>query len=246
MMSLTGPASSGKTARRSRNTARAMEIADQLRNEILAGRISVGERINEVRLSTKLNVSRTPVRSALHALSAEGLLDYECNRGFKVKEYTSKSLSEAYEIRAVLEGVACRFAAERGLSAKQKACFEKALQMGDSVVDRFHGSEDQIATYRAANVAFHETVLRAADNPILRKTIETTLTLPGATFRNIVSFSERSVRQRHDDHHGIYAALCAGDGWRAEFLMREHVSSIKRSQIKLSCHTESLHPIENT
>lgn len=209
-----------------------MDVADQLREEILTGRIGPGQRINEVHLSAKLEVSRTPVRSALHALSAEGLLDYECNRGFSVRNYTTASVSQAYEIRAALEGVASRFAAERGVSNLQRARFEGALREGDTVIASFCGSADQIAAYRAANVAFHDEVLRAADNPILRKTIEMTLALPGATFRNIVAFSERAVRQRHDDHHRIYAAICAGDGWRAEFLMREHVSNVKQAQIQ--------------
>jgi len=222
----------GAPVRRSRSTARSMDVADQLREDILSGRIRAGQRINEVHLSAKLAVSRTPVRSALHALSAEGLLDYECNRGFSVRDYTTGSVSEAYEIRAALEGVASRFAAERGVSDSARAQFEGALRTGDAVIASFRGSADQIAAYRAANVAFHDAVLHTADNPILRKTIEMTLALPGATFRNIVSFSEREVRQRHDDHHRIYAAICAGDGWRAEFLMREHVSNVKQAQIQ--------------
>jgi GntR family transcriptional regulator of vanillate catabolism len=231
---MTSPALSagGQPVRRSRGTARSMDVADLLREDILTGRICAGQRINEVHLSARLEMSRTPVRAALHALAAEGLLDYECNRGFTVRDYSPGSVAQAYEIRAALEGVASRFAAEHGLTADQRLRFDAALRAGDAVIAAFTGSAEQIAAYRAANVQFHDAVLDAADNPILRKTIEMTLALPGATFRNIVSFAEREVRQRHDDHHRIYAAICAGDGWRAEFLMREHVSNVKAAQIQ--------------
>lgn len=231
MNSPTDPARA-RPARRSRSTAISMHVADQLREDILTGSVPAGQRINEVRLSARLEVSRTPVRAALHALAAEGLLDYECNRGFTVRDCSAGSVSDAYEIRAALEGVASRFAAERGLTDSQRVMFEQALRAGDAVITRFTGTTDQIAAYRAANVQFHEAVLQAADNQTLRRAIEMTLALPGATFRNIVAFTEREVRQRHDDHHRIHAAIRAGDGWRAEFLMREHVSSVKQSQIQ--------------
>jgi GntR family transcriptional regulator of vanillate catabolism len=50
--------------------------------------------------------------------------------------------------------------------------------------------------------------------------------------RNIVAFEHRDVRRRHDDHHRIYEAVVAQEPWRAEMLMREHVSSIKTSLIR--------------
>jgi GntR family transcriptional regulator of vanillate catabolism len=47
-----------------------------------------------------------------------------------------------------------------------------------------------------------------------------------------VAFEHRDVRRRHDDHHRIYEAVIAQEPWRAEMLMREHVSSIKTSLIR--------------
>ena len=54
---------------------RALSVMDQIREAILGGSIGAGERLNEVRLSKTLAVSRTPVRAALQALAGEGLLD---------------------------------------------------------------------------------------------------------------------------------------------------------------------------
>ena len=215
-----------------RDGPRALMIADHVRDAILSGALPSGHRVNEVHLARELGVSRTPIRAALHALGAEGLLDYAANRGFTVRAYGIESIAEAYEIRAVLEGLACRFAAQRGIASAERAAFDAALREGDAIIAAFRGTPEQVAAYRAVNVAFHDTVLRAAGNAMLTDTVRMTLTRPGATFRNIVTFTERDVRSRHDDHHRIFEAMAAGDGWRAEVLMREHVSSVKQSQLR--------------
>jgi len=66
---------------------------DQIREAVLNGSVAAGERLNEVRLSRALAVSRTPVRAALQALVGEGLLDYAPNRGFSVREFPLDALS---------------------------------------------------------------------------------------------------------------------------------------------------------
>jgi GntR family transcriptional regulator of vanillate catabolism len=56
--------------------------------------------------------------------------------------------------------------------------------------------------------------------------------VPVSSSRNIVAFEHRDVRRRHDDHHRIFEAVMARDPWRAELLMREHVSGVKASLIR--------------
>ena len=84
---------------------RALSVMDRVREAVLDGSISAGERLNEVQLSKTLAVSRTPVRAALQALAGEGLLDYAPNRGFTVREFPLPAIVDAYDIRASLEGV---------------------------------------------------------------------------------------------------------------------------------------------
>src|SRR5260370_36822787 len=99
---------------------RALSVTDQIREAILGGSIGAGERLNEVRLSKTLAVSRTPVRAALQALAGEGLLDYAPNRGFTVREFPLSPIVHAYDIPASLEGPAARFAAGRGFHSGEK------------------------------------------------------------------------------------------------------------------------------
>lgn len=206
-----------------RGAPRSISSADRVREAILSGEFAAGERLNEVHLSRALGVSRTPTRAALHALAAEGLVDYARNRGFSVREFPPQAVLDAYEIRASLEGLACRFAAERGLSDEQNAAMRQALNDGDSVLQHEKFTEADLVAYRAVNVAFHDTILAAAQNRMLAEAVRMTLNMPGSTHRHIVSFTHRDVRRRHDDHHRIYALIDAGHGWRAELVMREHV-----------------------
>ena len=206
-----------------RSAPRSISAADQIREAILAGAFSPGERINEVHLSRSLGVSRTPTRAALHALAAEGLVDYAHNRGFTVREFPLHAVLDAYQIRATLEGLACRFAAERGLNSDQRLAMENALRDGDAILLHDPLTEADLAAYRDINVAFHDTILAAAQNRMLTESVRMTLNMPGSTHRHIVSFVHKDVRRRHDDHHRLYELILAGQGWRAEALMREHV-----------------------
>ena len=216
----------------SRAGNRSLSVMDQIREAILGGSVSAGERINEVRISKMLDVSRTPVRAALQALAGEGLLDYAPNRGFTVREFPLDAIVDAYEIRAALEGVATRFAAERGLNADERAVIERSLVAGDKLLERGSFEAGDLTLYRGINGDFHDTLLGAARNRMLAEMIRICHHVPMSSSRNIVAFEHRDVRRRHDDHHRIFDAIMAREPWRAELLMREHVSGVKASLIK--------------
>jgi GntR family transcriptional regulator of vanillate catabolism len=211
---------------------RALSVMDQIREAILGGMVNAGERLNEVRLSRTLSVSRTPVRAALQALAGEGLLDYAPNRGFSVREFPLDAIVDAYDIRASLEGLAARFAAERGLSPDERLVVERSLVAGDKLLERGSFEAGDLTIYRGINGDFHDTLLAAARNRMLAEMIRICHHVPVSSSRNIVAFEHRNVRRRHDDHHRIYDAVMSREPWRAEMLMREHVSSVKASLIK--------------
>jgi GntR family transcriptional regulator of vanillate catabolism len=211
---------------------RALSVMEQIREAILQGAAAAGERLNEVRLSRTLNVSRTPVRAALQALAGEGLLDYAPNRGFTVREFPLDAIVDAYDIRASLEGLAARFAAERGLGVDEKAIIVRSLAAGDKLLERGSFEPGDLTIYRGINGDFHDTLLAAARNRMLAEMIRICHHVPVSSSRNIVAFEHRDVRRRHDDHHRIFEAVMARDPWRAELLMREHVSGVKASLIR--------------
>jgi GntR family transcriptional regulator of vanillate catabolism len=84
-----------------------------LRERILHGEFSPGERLTELGLVSLLQASRTPIRLALERLANEGLLDVIPTGGFRLRSFSLVDVWDAIEIRGVLEGTAVRFAAER-------------------------------------------------------------------------------------------------------------------------------------
>jgi GntR family transcriptional regulator of vanillate catabolism len=90
----------------------------ELRRRILSGQVAPGERMVELELSAQLAVSRTPIRIALGELEKEGLLERLPTRGFRVRQFSVDEITNAVDVRGVLEGMAARQAAERGITPK--------------------------------------------------------------------------------------------------------------------------------
>ncbi|MEE1941729.1 GntR family transcriptional regulator [Streptomyces sp. TRM 70361] len=123
-----------------RSTLRA-QVADALRDEVLAGRLPAGKGFTVKEIAEQYGVSATPVREALVDLSAQGLLDVEQHRGFRVHVFTPDDYRAMVEARGlVIEGVFRRSAAlagpvpggERLTSVRRRAeAAERAALAGD-------------------------------------------------------------------------------------------------------------------
>src|SRR4030095_5404153 len=88
-------------------------VSDQIRGQILDGKLKPGERLVEDKLSVELAVARGAVREALRGLSMEGLVRLEPNRGASVAEVTPELVAELVEVRTLLEALNARLAARR-------------------------------------------------------------------------------------------------------------------------------------
>jgi len=88
-------------------------VVDALREKILSGAIAPGERLVEGRLSEEFSVSRMPVREALRQLAACGLVTIEPRRGASVTQFERGQLRELVEVRATLEALNAKLAAQR-------------------------------------------------------------------------------------------------------------------------------------
>ena len=99
----------------------ALSVADLLRAEITAGRLLPGEALRQDEVAGRFGVSRIPVREALRALQAEGLVDYAPNRGAAVARISTEEMLEMLEVRIALECHALRLAVPRMADADAEA-----------------------------------------------------------------------------------------------------------------------------
>ncbi|HYF20738.1 MAG TPA: GntR family transcriptional regulator [Ramlibacter sp.] len=210
--------------------ARPGSLVETLRALILDGELEPGSRINEIALSSRFNVSRTPIRSALQTLAGEGLLEYTPNKGYAVPSYALADILDAYEIRAMSEGLAARLAAERGLPEESQVLLADALSEGDRL---FSGDgADARTTYAAINETFHSVIQDGARSRLLQDVIRLCRRVPQTGARNLVAFSSEEAAKRHQQHREIFEAIVSREPLRAEALMRQHVLNVRTAVMR--------------
>ena len=94
------------------NQSLEVQVFSYIEDGILSGRYKSGEQLTELGLTKEIGVSRTPIRSALHRLSEEGLVELTPNRRVVVLGVTKDDVIDTYKIRIRLEGLASRLCAE--------------------------------------------------------------------------------------------------------------------------------------
>lgn len=196
--------------------------AQILRERILEGSILPGTTLRQDALAQDLGVSRTPLRTALAELARDGLVTYEANRGYAVRAFDITDIRAAFEVRAMLEGLACRLAASV-ISPAQLERLAACVALGDALLSKGRLEPADLAPYRRMNVDFHETIISASANPWISDFVNRTHNVPLASDRVFLWDDYAIIHRSHDDHHRILKALRAGQAMRAESLMWEHV-----------------------
>jgi GntR family transcriptional regulator of vanillate catabolism len=206
-----------------------------VREMILRGRLQPGQRVTEVMLAQMLGMSRTPVRQALPVLAREGLLVESGTRGYLVRTFTRTDILDAIDLRGVLEGFAVRRICERGASPALLQQLQGCLEEGDRIFRKRHLVDSDQAAFGAMNDRFHSALLAAADSPIIAGALASNDCIPFAS-AGAIAFDATDLQAMFDalyfahmQHHAIYDALEGGQSVRAEFLMCEHVNTVKSS-----------------
>ena len=190
-----------------------------LRAAIVNGRLQPNQRLVEADLSRTFGLGRSAVRTALARLEQEGLVEHERHRGSRVRLVGEREAVEILETRAVLEGLAVRYAALRASSEDVTALRAIVAEMrarlahGDLL-----GASDQNAVLhrRLVQIAGHGTTSRlisSLKSQLVRFQYRTIM-LPGR--------SECSVAE----HAAIVDAVATGDADTAETAMRAHLTHV--------------------
>ena len=133
-------------------------VFNTLRNAILTGELSPGERLMEIKLADKLGVSRTPIREAIRKLELEGLVVNTPRKGAEVANISAEDLRDVLEVRRSLEVLAIRLACDK--------MTEETLELLHENIDAFKHSIDAKATSDIASVdvSFHDIIYKSTGN----------------------------------------------------------------------------------
>ena len=202
------------------------QATQKLRQDILSGAINSNDELTERALCERLGMSRSPVRTALQILAGEGLLTYSEKRGYRLRKITPSLISNAYEVRAVLEGLACRLLSESRPTSQLLAELHEELDKGGAILSRYDDYFDT-AAWSEMNERFHNIILDGAGNPSLIQALKQATGAPLASFTFTTVFRKQAewalLQIAHDMHCRIVQALECGESQRVDALMREHI-----------------------
>lgn len=191
-------------------------VFHRIREDILSGKYTRDEVLKEKSLGDDLDVSRTPVREALRQLELEGLVTIIPNKGAYVVGISQKDIRDIYEIRARLEGLCAKWAAQN-ITSEQIAELEENIYLAD-----FHAEKGNYAQVLELDNKFHEVLYEASNSKMLDHEL-TAFHHYVERVRKITLAMPERVLKSNDEHKQIVEALRNHDRKEAESLATRHM-----------------------
>ena len=190
---------------------------------IASGQLQPGERIRQADLARELGVSRQPISHALLLLKHQGLVQDAGRRGLEVAPVDPGRIAGLYQVRAVIDALAGRLAAERVAAGEVGKDDKDALRQAVIAGKELARGAD-IPALIAADVAFHKLVYRLAGNPAIGDTIEPQF--PHLMRSMTPSLNDWELRERWWAEHELIAReILAGTPTEASDAARRHAES---------------------
>jgi len=201
------------------------KVYEFIRERIVEGELKPGEKIRERELAAELNVSRIPIREALPRLESEGYIVSLPRRGAVVSALTIEDVRELFVVRASLEVLAARLAAEAAAAgASTMRLFERL-----SAAERALDSQDD-RRIASANSALHEEILALSGNTLL---ISMMVPINGRVRRLFRLEAARDQVELCAEHSKLCRAIAEGDVERAASLAHAHVEHSRVESLAL-------------
>jgi DNA-binding GntR family transcriptional regulator len=192
---------------------------EAIRGLIASGTLRAGDRLAEAYLSTLIGIGRSPIREALRELEQQGLVVSSPNRGCAVASLGDEDAEEIVVIRAWLEGLAARLAADR----MARRDFARLEEFVDDLGRACQAQPPSMQAIVEADAAFHASIVSAAGNRRLSRIWEGLDPLMWLLRLRSGEHHFRRVADRlADEHRQVVDALRAGPD-EAEGAARDHV-----------------------
>ena len=200
------------------------QVHDAIVSEIASGKLKPGERVIQEQIAQELGVSRQPVQQALLLLRRQGVLRDAPGRGLIVASLDVDQVANMYDIRAVMEGLAFRKAAERNA--------ERARKQGPALIQsgRKAVAAGSVAAMIGADLRFHDFIYSLSENPLIAPAMDAQWTYTQRVMGEVLMRDERP-RDIWDQHEALLDAVMAGDGAAAEALARQHITQAAAAMI---------------
>ena len=195
----------------------AEQVKKAIVSDIASGKLKPGERIIQEQIAQVLGVSRQPVQQALLLLKNQGVLRDAAGRGLIVTSLDPQQVRHMYEIRAVIEGLAFRKAAENNS--------DRAKKLGPALIQNGRKSvkSRSVAQMIAADIKFHDFIYSLSANPLIAPSMEVQWTNTQRVMGEVLMRDE-TPRDIWDQHEALLAAVMAGDAVLAETMARQHIT----------------------
>lgn len=199
-------------------------IIRSIRDAVREGHLAQGQRLVVADISREFGTSAGPVREAIRRLAGEGLLEFTPHRGATVRRFTERQIREIFQVREAVEGYAARLAAENihrsDFSERLAACRDSLRETVGAHVAHTRIKQD-----------FHDLLYEFGGNATLQETAER-LTSPLYRLRVNALTGPGRARESLREHEDIIDAILAGEGTRAEQLMRAHLHNGARAAVQ--------------
>ena len=191
-------------------------LVDQIKQQIIFGRLRPRERLIDDELSERYKASRHLVRSAFAELERMGLVTRRPNKGAIVRDFSVEEVEQMYEMRAILQAEAAR----RIPLPASKALMEKLEEIHHRHGEAIDNQELQLTC--KINNEFHHTIFAASGNRYLAQMIERVWT-ETLGIRCYAIGDPRLVARSHDEHGEILDAMREGDREKLVRLVVDHI-----------------------
>lgn len=218
----------------------ATQLAAALEEDIVAGTLAPGSRLEEVALADRFGVSRTPIREALRLLSASGLIELRPRRGAVVASLSLDRLLDMFEVMAEMEATCARFAARRMTKTERSMLQRQHIICGRS------GDLGDTDLYYEENARFHTLICQGAHNAYLAEDVQR-LRRRLQPYRRLQLRVGGRLEASFAEHTLITEEIIAGNSDAAADAMRQHISvqGDRFGEWLATINSENLVTIEN-
>ncbi len=201
------------------------QVYEILKNDILKGIYQPGERLQELVIAKKLNVSRSPVREALKELIGEGLLVSIPNKSITVKELSEKEIIDIFDFRYITE----KYSIEKTIENIDEKIITKLLKMKTDLIT--HYKRNNLHEYCKTDSEFHRFLIKSSGNLVLSDVVGNVMAMI-EQFRVISLSSSRRFEESLDEHVKMIDFIINRDSETAWEHCRRHLDCARNEIIE--------------